>query len=157
MPIEIERKFKVKSNEFINEAFDSKKIKQGYISKSKKANVRIRVSDDKGYITIKGKSDDKGISRYEWEHEISKKEALELLKFSNGDIVEKTRYLVKEESGLVFEIDVFEGNNKGLIIAEIELEYETQEFIKPNWLDIEVTGNKKYYNSHLSKNPYNQW
>ena len=157
MAIEIERKFLVNSTDFIDLAFYKKNITQGYISKSKEANVRVRLIDNIGFITIKGKSNDNGISRYEWEHEISKEDAIELLEFCKGNIIKKTRYLVDESSGLTYEVDVFKGENEGLIIAEIELVNKNQEFDKPHWLGAEVTGIKKYYNSYISLHPFDTW
>jgi len=157
MAIEIERKFLVKSTDFIDLAIKKYKITQAYISRSKDANVRVRLKNDTGFITIKGKSDKNRMSRKEWEFEIPKTEALELIAFSKTDKIEKTRYLIPEQNGLMFEVDVFEGKNKGLIVAEIELESENQEFITPYWIDKEVTKEKRYYNSSLSKNPFSEW
>ena len=157
MAVEIERKFLVKNNDFLKEVVESKKIIQAYISKSSIANVRVRLINETGYITIKGKSDEKCMSRFEWEHVISKDEALTLIEFSKEHIVEKTRYIVPEKTGFVFEVDIFEKDNKGLIVAEIELKTEDSYFVKPDWLGREVTTEKKYYNSKLSVNPYKLW
>ena len=157
MPLEIERKFLVKNNDFLKERIDTKKIIQAYISKSSTANVRVRLINNVGYITVKGKSDEKCMSRFEWEHKIPVSEAIVLIDFAKENIVEKTRYIVPEETGYVFEVDVFEKDNKGLIVAEIELDSETSNFVKPDWLGKEVTTEKKYYNSKLAKNPYKFW
>ena len=157
MPIEIERKFLVKNDSFLSSVKESKKIKQAYVSKSSTANVRVRLIDDIGYITVKGKSDYNCMSRFEWEHIIPKSEAEVLLEFAKERTVIKTRYFVPEKSGFVFEIDVFEGDNKGLIVAEIELNSEGDLFERPPWLGREVTTEKKYYNSALSRKPYKKW
>jgi len=157
MAIEIERKFLVKSMDFIDLAIKKHKITQAYISRSKDANVRVRIKDDVGIITIKGKSDKNRMSRQEWEFEIPKAEAEELIAFSKTDKIVKTRYIVPEKSGLMYEVDIFEGKNEGLIVAEIELKSENQEFHKAYWLDKEVTKDKKYYNSSLSKHPFKEW
>jgi len=157
MAIEIERKFLVKSNDFIELAVKHHKITQAYISRSKDANVRVRLMDDAGFITIKGKSDENKMSRKEWEFKIPRDEALELIAFSKTDKITKTRYLVPESSGLMYEVDVFEGKNKGLIVAEIELKSEGQSFELAQWIGKEVTKEKRYYNSSLSKHPYTEW
>lgn len=155
--IEIERKFLVKSNQFKNESFENKRIIQGYILKNNRGrSVRIRIKGNQGYITIKGASDKSGISRFEWEKVIPIQEAEQLLKLCDPEVIDKTRYLVNYSNHL-FEIDEFHGDNKGLIIAEIELNSENEEFEKPEWLGPEVTGDIRYYNSQLSTNPYKKW
>ncbi len=148
---EIERKFLVLNNDFIKEAESSSKIVQGYLSKDPRRTVRIRIKDEKAFITVKGISVNKGTERFEYEKEINKQDALQLLDLCLPDIIKKTRYYIPAGKH-IFEVDVFEGKYKGLIIAEIELENADENFIKPNWLGREVTGNKKYYNSELSKN-----
>lgn len=156
MPLEIERKFLVSNNTFISDSHKKQFIKQGFLNSNKNRTVRIRILDDLGYITVKGISNKTGTTRFEWEKEIPLKEAETLLLLTEQDPIEKFRYLVKNKD-LLFEIDVFEGLNKGLIIAEIELENENQNFDKPNWLGKEVTGDIKYYNSSISNNPYSEW
>lgn len=156
MSLEIERKFLVKSTDFKKEFFDKKQIKQGYLNSNKNRTVRIRISDNKAYITIKGISNKTGTTRFEWEKEIEKKEAEQLLLLCEPAIIDKIRYLVKIENH-TFEIDEFFGDNDGLIVAEIELNSENETFIKPEWLDKEVTGIKKYYNASLSKIPFKDW
>ncbi|WP_159949297.1 CYTH domain-containing protein [Polaribacter septentrionalilitoris] len=156
MSIEIERKFLVKNNDFKDQSFQKKIIKQGYLNSDKNRTVRIRISDKKAFITIKGKSNDSGTTRFEWEKEIKLKEAENLLSLCEPSIIEKTRYLVKIQNH-VFEVDEFYGDNKGLIIAEVELNSETEKFKKPNWLAKEVTGDIKYYNSSISKQPFKNW
>jgi CYTH domain-containing protein len=156
MSIEIERKFLVKNNDFQNQSFQKKIIKQGYLNSDKNRTVRIRISDKKAFITIKGKSNDAGTTRFEWEKEIKLKEAENLLLLCEPAIIEKTRYLVKVDQH-IFEVDEFYGDNKGLIIAEVELNSETEKFEKPNWLAKEVTGDVRYYNSSISKYPFKNW
>jgi CYTH domain-containing protein len=154
--IEIERKFLVNSKAFKSEAFNSYKIKQGFLNSHKKRTVRVRLIKDKGYITIKGKSTSNGLSRFEWEKEISKVEAGSLLDLCERGIIDKIRYEVKSGNH-VFEVDVFFGDNEGLIVAEVELRSEEEHFEKPNWLGEEVTGDVKYYNSQLGRTPFTTW
>jgi CYTH domain-containing protein len=156
MAVEIERKFLVKNESFKEACFAEKKIKQGYLNSNKNRTVRIRTSDRKAFITIKGRSNARGTSRFEWEKEIDILEAEELLLLCEPSIIEKTRFYVKSEEH-VFEIDEFFGDNSGLIIAEVELEEEAESFKKPHWIGKEVTGDKKYYNSKLSKTPFKDW
>ena len=155
MPTEIERKFLVKGD-FKQNAFKAIRIIQGYLSSIPERTVRIRIKEDKAFITIKGAGNISGASRFEWEKEIPVDEAKELLKLCEPGIIDKTRYLVKSGKH-TFEVDEFYGENEGLIMAEIELHDENEEFIKPAWLGDEVTGDKKYYNSSLMKTPYNLW
>jgi adenylate cyclase len=153
---EIERKFLVNSLDFITEATKSQKIAQGYLNSAPERTVRIRIKDQKGYITIKGIGDETGTTRFEWEKEIDVNEAEALLQLCEKGVIEKTRYLI--ENGVhTFEVDVFEGENKGLIIAEIELKNANDFFEKPIWLGKEVTGDVKYYNAYLSNNPFKNW
>lgn len=156
MGLEIERKFLVLSSAFKKESHKKYKIKQGFLNSHKERTVRIRTTDTKGYLTVKGISNNSGTSRFEWEKEITITDAEHLLKLCESGIIDKTRYLVKYKDYL-FEIDEFYGNNAGLIIAEIELKAENETFEKPDWLGKEVTGKVKYYNSQLSKNPYKNW
>ncbi|WP_366185440.1 CYTH domain-containing protein [Flavobacterium ovatum] len=156
MMIEIERKFLVTSEAFKKEAFSEKRIKQGYLSSVPERTVRVRTKGDRGFLTIKGASNESGLSRFEWEKEITVEEAENLLLLCEKGTIDKTRFEVKVH-GHVYEIDVFYGENKGLIMAEIELLSETQAFEKPSWLGQEVTGDKRYYNSYLSCNPYIHW
>ncbi len=157
MSIEIERKFLV-NGDFKQYAYNNQRITQGYLSTDPERNVRVRLKGDKGYITIKGKSDDNGFSRFEWEKEIEAEDAKQLLALCDTDnIVDKIRYYIKSTNGLVFEVDEFQGLNNGLIVAELELNDKNQDFEKPDWLGKEVTGDIKYYNSYLSENPYTKW
>lgn len=154
--IEIERKFLVTSDAFKKEAFTQNRIAQGYLSAVPERTVRVRIKGDKGFLTIKGGSNESGLSRFEWEKEIPVDEATSLLKLCEKGVIDKTRFEVKMENH-VFEIDEFHGENEGLVMAEIELESETETFEKPNWLGKEVTNDNRYYNSYLSKNPYKNW
>ena len=154
--IEIERKFLVKSNDFKEQAFKVTHIIQGFLNRDPERTVRVRVKDNKGVLTVKGLSSNDGLSRFEWEKDISKKEAKALLEFCEKGVIDKLRYEIKKGEH-VFEVDEFYGDNEGLIIAEIELKTEDESFEKPEWLGDEVTGNPKYYNSELSKNPYLKW
>jgi adenylate cyclase len=153
---EIERKFLV-IGDFKKFITSSSKISQGYLSSNPERTVRIRIKGDQGFITIKGASNESGLSRYEWEKEISCKEATELLKLAEPGGIDKIRSIIPANNGLNFEVDEFLAKNKGLVMAEIELPSEETVFDKPDWLGKEVTGNIKYYNSYLSKNPYNNW
>ncbi len=155
MNIEIERKFLVKG-EFKHFAKKSVKIKQGYISDNPEKTVRVRLKGDKAFLTIKGKGNKTGATRFEFEKEISVKDANELFNLCSENLIEKTRYLIPNGK-FTFEVDEFDGQNKGLIIAEIELQNEDDFFEKPNWLGEEVTGDIRYYNSYLSKNPFTLW
>lgn len=148
MPIEIERKFLVKNLDFIKESSSKKLIEQGYLSKDPNRIVRVRIIDNKGVLTFKGKSFDGGTSRVEIEKEISIKDANELMKLCIPSIIRKVRYIINKNN-LIFEVDVFQEHNKGLIVAEVELYSKKEKIIKPNWLGKEVTGKKKYYNSQL--------
>ncbi len=156
MMIEIERKFLVTSDAFKTEAFNSYTIKQGFLNSHKERTVRIRLKENVGYLTVKGKSSEDGLSRFEWERAISRKEAEALLQLCEDGIIDKIRYEVKSGKH-IFEIDEFFGENKGLTIAEVELKSENEAFEKLNWLGKEVTGDVKYYNSQLSKLPFKNW
>lgn len=150
---EIERKFLVTSFDFIDAAFAKFYIAQGYLNSCAERNVRVRIKGDKGFITVKGMGDASGIKRFEWEKEIDCDEAKKLLLLCEETVIEKVRYEVQCGKH-VFEIDVFEGANKGLVVAEIELNDENEFFEKPHWLGEEVTGKVEYYNAYLSRNPY---
>lgn len=156
MAIEIERKFLITSEDFKQKSYQKNYIKQGFLNSDKNRVVRVRIKDEKGFLTIKGKSNKNGTSRFEWEKEISKTEAEELFLLCEKGIIEKYRYLVKSKKH-IFEVDEFLGDNKGLLVAEIELYSENEIFKKPLWLGKEVTGKKKYYNSNLSKKPFCNW
>lgn len=154
--LEIERKFLVLSEVFKKEAFKKTRITQGFLNTHKERTVRVRIKGEKGFITVKGISNQNGTTRLEWEKEIPQNEAELLLKLCEPNLIEKTRYEVIVNNH-IFEIDVFDGENKGLIVAEIELSHEHETFKKPIWLGKEVTGDIRYYNSQLSKIPYRNW
>jgi adenylate cyclase len=156
MAQEIERKFLVKNEAFKKEAFKETKIVQGFLSTVPERTVRIRIKGDKGFITVKGIGNESGTSRYEWEREISVEDATDLLKISEPGVIDKTRFNVKF-GGHTFEVDEFYGENNGLTVAEVELDSEDEDFVKPSWLGEEVTGQVKYYNSMLMKNPFKNW
>lgn len=155
MAKEIERKFLVKG-EFKSAASQATRITQGYLCSVPERTVRVRIKGEKGYITIKGIGSQSGASRYEWEKEIPVSEVQELLQLCEPGVIDKTRYLVPVGKH-TFEVDEFYGENEGLIIAEVELSAEDEVFEKPEWLGEEVTGQMKYYNSMLMKNPYKNW
>ena len=154
--IEIERKFLVTSKDFLKQFKVENRIVQGYLSSHPERTVRVRIKGEKGYLTIKGKSNKSGLSRMEWEKEIDINEAETLLQICESGVIDKIRYDV-ELGTRTFEVDVFEGENKGLIIAEVELQSENETFEKPEWLGEEVSGDERYYNAYLSKNPFKNW
>lgn len=154
--LEIERKFLVKSEAYKALASKQYQIVQGFLNSNPERVVRVRIKDDKGFLTVKGKSDISGLSRFEWETEIPLADAESLLKICEKGIIEKIRYEVIFE-GKTFEIDEFFGDNKGLTVAEVELDNKLETFKRPTWLDEEVTGQTKYYNSNLIENPYINW
>jgi len=154
--IEIERKFLVLSDAFKEEAFKKTRIIQGFLNTDPERTVRVRLKENQGILAVKGLTSKNGITRFEWEIDISKTDAEALLKLCEEGIIDKVRHEVKVENH-IFEIDEFFGDNKGLVIAEIELKTESELFVKPKWLGVEVTGQIKYYNSQLSKHPFNTW
>lgn len=155
MGLEIERKFVV-VGEYKDKAYSHSKIEQGYISSGNGKTVRVRIRDDKGYITIKGPSDAAGIGRYEFETEIPIADAHDLMKLCGTGYISKTRWLIKNGKHTI-EVDEFWGDNEGLVMAEIELSSIDEEYIRPDFLGKEVTGDRRYYNSHLLLNPYKYW
>ncbi len=155
MAQEIERKFLVKG-EFKELATKATRITQGYLSSVPERTVRVRVKGEKGFITIKGIGSDSGASRFEWEKEIPVAEVNDLLKICEPGVIDKTRYLVPVGEH-TYEVDEFYGDNEGLTVAEVELSAEDEAFVKPEWLGEEVTGDVRYYNSMLMKNPYKNW
>ena len=152
---EIERKFLVKG-EFKSDAKKETRIIQGYLSSIPERTVRVRIKGDNGFITIKGIGSESGASRYEWEKEIPVDEVKDLLKICEPGAIDKSRFLV-DSGNHTFEVDEFYGENEGLTVAEVELSDENEDFVKPEWLGEEVTGDTKYYNSLLMKNPYKNW
>jgi adenylate cyclase len=154
--VEIERKFLVSSNAFKEDAFTQNRIKQGYLSAVPERTVRVRIKGEKGYLTVKGISNESGLSRFEWEKEIPVDEAEKLLLLCEAGVIDKTRFEIKTGNH-IFEVDEFYGENEGLVMAEIELKSESETFEKPIWLGQEVTNDKRYYNSYLSNNPFKKW
>jgi len=153
---EIERKFLVKGD---YKRFVSKetKIVQGFLCTVPERTVRVRIKGDKGFLTIKGIGNESGTSRYEFEKEIAVADAKDLMKICEPGVIDKTRYIVKANNELFFEVDEFYGENEGLTIAELELPSEDTAFEKPTWLGEEVTGDVRYFNAMLMKNPYKNW
>lgn len=154
--IEIERKFLVTNDDFKQQAFRQNRIKQGYLSAVPERTVRVRIKGDRGFMTVKGVSSATGMSRFEWEKEISVEDANQLLLLCERGVIDKTRFEVKKGNH-IYEIDEFYGENEGLVMAEIELNSENEHFEKPEWLGDEVTTDPRYYNSYLSTNPYKSW
>ena len=154
---ETERKFLVRDSSYKQLAVAAYRIKQGYIARNNGNSVRVRIKDSTGILTIKGPSAD-DISRSEWETEIPLRDAEELLKLCHGGIIDKTRFLVPEGTpGKTFEVDEFYGDNDGLVMAELELPRIDEPFSRPSWLGEEVTGDRHYYNSYLSRHPFKEW
>ena len=153
---EIERKFLVKNDSYKNLATAQKKIAQGYLNTNPERTVRVRIANEKGFLTIKGKGNDSGMTRFEWEKEILIEEATALLLLCENGVIKKTRFEIPVGNHL-YEVDEFYGENEGLIMAEIELSHEIESFEKPDWLGMEVTNNERYYNAYLSKKPFKNW
>lgn len=154
--LEIERKFLVKKGDaFKRAAFSSSHIKQGYIP-CDNATVRIRIRDEKAYLTIKGKPFVGFLTRYEFEKEITMNEAENLMYLCKGGVIDKCRYLVKCGDH-TFEVDEFYGDNEGLVLAEVELGSEDESFEKPDFIGIEVTGDHRFYNKQMLRNPFSLW
>jgi CYTH domain-containing protein len=154
MALEIERKFLV-VGDYKSQATLSEHIAQGYLSSDGGCTVRVRVRGERGFLTIKGPSLD-GISRSEWEYEVPAKDVLQMLPLCRVGVIDKCRYLVPFE-GHIFEVDEFYGDNEGLVVAEVELSSEDEAYVKPDFVDEEVTGDVRYYNSFLMKKPYKRW
>ena len=156
MAREIERKFLVLDDSFKHEAFSKSHIVQGYICSERGRTVRVRIRDERAYLTIKGPSVNGGLSRYEFEQEIPLADAQQLMQLCELGIIDKTRWLVKSGKH-TFEVDEFFGDNEGLVVAEVELAYEDEPFEKPHFIGKEVTGDRRYYNSQLRVLPFNKW
>jgi len=154
MAKEIERKFLV-GGDYKRAATSSSHIVQGYVGRTPSLTFRIRIRDGRGYLTVKGRTDAAGLSRDEWEYEIPVADARELLAYGDGTI-EKRRYLVPAGRH-TFEVDEFFGANEGLEVAEVELSSPDEDFERPEWLGVEVTGDIRYYNSQLLKHPFSTW
>jgi adenylate cyclase len=156
MAQEIERKFLVSSMDFKNEAFKNTHIVQGYLSSVPERTVRVRTKGEYAFLTIKGATNESGLSRFEWEREIAVNDAEVLLKICEPGVIDKIRYEVRVGKH-IFEVDEFFGENSGLVIAEIELMNEDEAFEKPSWLGREVTNDTRYYNASLIKRPFSRW
>ena len=156
MALEIERKFLVLDDSYKHEAFSNCHIRQGYICSERGRTVRIRIRDEHAYITIKGPSLNGGLSRYEFEQEIPFVDGENLMSLCDPGIIDKTRWLVKSGRH-TFEVDEFHGDNDGLVVAEVELASEDEPYEKPAFIGQEVTGDRRYYNSQLRRNPYKRW
>ena len=154
--MEIERKFMVRGNGYRQLAYASDRIKQGYICSGHGRTVRVRLRGGRGYLTIKGPSLDGGLSRYEFEKEIAPDEAEQLFRLCEPGIIDKTRFLVKSGQH-TFEVDEFYGENEGLVMAEVELSAPDEPYEKPAFISKEVTGDRRFYNSHLRVNPFSAW
>ncbi len=154
--MEIERKFLVLDQSFKREAYAHSHIRQGYICSERGRTVRVRQRDDTAFLTIKGPSLDGGLSRYEFEKEISVDEAKHLFRLCEPGVIEKTRWLVKSGDH-TFEVDEFFGDNEGLVMAEVELYSAGEDIIIPAFIGEEVTGDRRYYNSQLRVHPFKEW
>ncbi len=156
MAQEIERKFLVLDDSFKHEAFSKSHIQQGYICSERGRTVRIRIKDNRAYLTIKGPSENGGLTRYEFEREIPLEDGQQMMQLCEPGIIDKTRWLVKSGKH-TFEVDEFFGDNEGLVVAEVELSYEDEPYKKPHFIGKEVTGDRRYYNSQLRLCPFNKW
>ena len=163
--LEIEKKFLVRNHSYQTQNSGQSHIQQGYICSDRGRTVRVRIRDDRGYLPIKGPASDNGLSRYEFEKEIDPDEAKELMKLCEKSeetgkplMIDKTRYLVKSGRH-TFEVDEFHGENEGLVVAEVELQSEDEDYLLPDFInkEDEVTGDRKYYNSQLLKHPFSTW
>jgi CYTH domain-containing protein len=154
---ETERKFLV-VGEYKSQAYNATRIQQGYIASGNGRTVRVRIRGDKGYLTIKGPSGLAGLTRYEFDTEIPLDDARDLMQICEPGIIDKTRFLVRSPDGRhVWEIDEFYGDNEGLVLAEVELSSEDEHFLKPDFVGREVTGDRRFYNSHMRNYPYKLW
>ncbi len=155
MATEIERKYLLRNAAWRDEAFDSRVLKQFYLSRPNHVSIRIRIIDDvSARLTIK--SGQRGLTRDEFEYEIPVADAVEMIALRKGAVVEKTRYRARRGDA-IWEIDAFAGENEGLVVAEIELDHEEQSIDLPEWIGAEVTGERRYYNASLSEHPFKQW
>ena len=152
MKWEIEKKFLVKGDSYKRAPFQH--VTQGYLSEDKNRTIRIRIADNQGWLTIKGKSE--GIKRIEFEYKIPGDDAMELLKLSLHQPIKKTRYLYEYKNNL-FEVDEFHAANQGLVLCEIELKNESEQFDRPDFLGEEVSHDPRYYNLSLSITPFSTW
>ncbi|MBL7003511.1 MAG: CYTH domain-containing protein [Gammaproteobacteria bacterium] len=155
MSIEIERKFLLKNDDWKHEKKTQRFYQQAYFCNTLKVSVRVRISDDEAWVSFK--SSTKNISRYEFEYNVPLADAQHMIEeFAQGSVISKIRYFVPIGQH-IYEIDVFEGDNAGLVVAEVELSDEQEEFIKPNWLGKEVSDDVRYFNNNLVGHPYKEW
>lgn len=157
MAYEIERKFLVTDNSYKQLATSSSHIVQGYILSGGGRSVRVRLRDEQGFLTIKGPSRDGGLSRYEFEKEISADEARALFELCEPGLIDKRRWLVPAADGHTYEVDEFFGENAGLVVAEIELAATDEPFARAPFLGKELTGTRRYYNAALRRHPFSAW
>jgi adenylate cyclase len=155
MVLEIERKFLV-AGDFSTTSLSASRIVQGYLNSTPERSVRVRIMGKQGFLTVKGIGNASGVSRFEWEREISLTDAEELLPLCEPGVIDKVRHIIPF-GGHSFEVDVFAGENLGLIIAELELSSEEEIFERPDWLGPEITGEARYYNASLSRYPFTKW
>ncbi|MFT5600521.1 MAG: adenylate cyclase [Flavobacteriales bacterium] len=154
MAVEIERKFLVKNEEWRNQVDESFEISQGYLNSSIDRNVRVRIKGEQAFLTIKTKT--KSITRTEFEYEIPLEDGLQLIDICEKPIIKKRRHLIIQNQH-TWELDVFKLENQGLLIAEIELSSEEEQFKTPSWLGKEVSDDTRYFNSALIKHPFSKW
>lgn len=157
MSLEIERKFLVRDESYKAQAQSHSRIIQGYLCSERGRTVRVRLRGERAYLTIKGPSRNDGLTRYEFEKEITPDEGLSLLSLCEPGIIDKVRWLVPMPDGHTFEVDEFHGENEGLTVAEVELGSETEAYERPDFLGEEVTGDRRYYNSQLRRHPFKDW
>ncbi|MCQ2346145.1 MAG: CYTH domain-containing protein [Paludibacteraceae bacterium] len=155
--IEIERKYKVLDDSFKRLATEHHHLRQGYLSLNDRNSIRVRIADDEAFLTVKSAPQSNGFAHFEWERPLSVEEAENLFPLVVSGCIDKVRWIVPMEDGLICEVDEFLGDNQGLLMAEVELESEDQLFVKPAFLGEEVTFNRHYYNSYLSLHPYTTW
>lgn len=154
MKVEIERKFLVETQDWKKLIVEKHSIQQGYLNTDKSCNVRVRIMNTMAFLTIKGKR--VNTARPEFEYEIPLNDAESILKLSKNSIIKKTRYTVNHK-GQIWEIDQFEGDNQGLVIAEIELKQKDEAISLPNWIGTEISNDDRFYNLSLSVNPFKNW
>jgi adenylate cyclase len=154
MALEIERKFLVENEEWKNQISESFEIAQGYLNSAIDRNVRVRIKGESAFLTIKGKTT--SLTRTEFEYEIPLEDGLQLIELCEKPIIKKTRHIILQDQH-TWELDVFELENEGLIVAEIELNSEEEKFTAPTWLGKEVSDDTRYFNSALIKLPFNKW
>ncbi|NHA15316.1 CYTH domain-containing protein [Thioalkalivibrio sp. XN279] len=153
MPHEIERKFLVRDDSWRDGA-EGRRMRQGYLSLDPERTVRVRISGDRAWLNVKGRTD--GVRRLEFEYPIPVDDATALLALCGGAVVDKTRYLVRHGAH-TWEVDEFHGDNEGLLVAEIELAHEDEPFVRPPWTGSEVSGEPRYYNASLAQHPFKAW